>query len=1640
MKYHTTPTTIIVSCLLLALSIVLVWAGMSLFGLQDPGTIISQDVIASFNENKDLRIEFSSMDRDIWKAIELNQVSVSLRDENGRWHKALQASSVRISIPIQKLLFSFISGNNKLSIEIQDPSIEIDRDILAGMSKLFPSRTPDVEAGNGDGTNPKSLIDSWLSRTAFDIRLLDGRVTFRSDTATINATGLEGSVALHPGLVPDTSRIQFSMISGNVDAGTSPIAVELTSLGLTLRKNATNGYRLSATLSEMRGEGNIGTDHAGNAPGSTPFVASISDLLFLTDLQDFNTDTFLHALLQYQFGGVEATYGTSRIHLPSATGSISLGSGVSWTASLLTPDVDVSTELDGKLFSLTSPNWEVNVVGDALDTIGISVASTGSPSVALRYGDTEFCSIDGLVGQLDFDIVQFIVNGRLQWDSLLLTNPDVIQSLLPENSIRTVGLPISHALSSNTQINLALTNGMKHVVVELYSELSADLTWKVPSDASGTLIASLDYDVQTNDYNIFADIDALQVESVPGETSVSYSWLHSVQQNQMVLDVANKEAGISANATYDLVPQDLTAKLRFDEFAPAAFRPLIGSYAPVMEAYMDDTTRVVGNIQLTAAPGDGTVLGWDGRGTFELGIIDLKVGKRYFNGATTFVGTLQSDDLNVETFTATTEGYRLQYQGDLVLDNFLPEGELSFSTVQDGRQLLRIDFSLLPPDSYSFAMDSEIAPNLTMLGKMNWQSGSIVNSEAVLTAWDMTYPLLLTVDFNTFSLRFATDGLSLSAVLNDAGHSKLDLVADSFDLPRFSDRLPQSQPLEISGAVALDVPLDTYDWSMEINDFLIQNLPAVEETGTIGFNLAATDAELKFSDFKWDTGKGDPLEGSIELSGASLAGLLSGDLKEFKGLAYLQGNPSETVSLSLYANDLNQDMVEGLIEISSLDIGRFFSPLGDMVLNFSAIGSSDMHRKLDVDGSINMVSQNFVENPTHLSADLHVDENLISLGDISIVNGNLVLRDGSFDLDCMTGDTSVSIEASLVINNLDRPREYGGTFSVDTSLPIAGGVFGIPASIPACKDLISVFTGPSASAADIGLDFAIRDVVLGSDYSIPDADYHVGLDGDVASIHGGPEGKAENITGTYRLSDGAVDLLIDPSFLFGFHMTGMVTPKAVSVDVSDIYFPLPIINITFIKPIVWFLEGDIHGDIRIEGDPLSPDFYGMAWADRIDATTFWLPDDVLSLKNPVVTIEEGFASSSWTTLTSTNVKTGKIAEGEGKASCNLDGWMLDYYQLDARLPDDSVYVWIPIPGPDIDIKGYGKGEFTVYGEGSECWLSGPVSVSDTTVSFGIKDLPAWYVPAGKTSTNMEVTTGKNVNFYFPTEDSPIISATIDEGQRAAFSFEHRTKRMTVDGDLGFRSGEIYYFQKNFYITEGSLKFRTDAFTQAINPVINLRARIRDFDSNGNKVDIYLVLQDSTLDNIAPRFESVPSLTTNEILEILGQSILPSSAYGQVNVSSVVSLAATATDVISRLGIIDTGSSGLTRSIKDSLGLDMFTMRSNIVQNILFDVLPGTNLVSSSASPLARYLDNTTIYLGKYLGRDFFLQGMIHFSAAPNGIRTGSFLADDLAVDMELSVEWANPMCTFSLFTQPEELSLFNILDTIGFSVTKRIEF
>lgn len=225
----------------------------------------------------------------------------------------------------------------------------------------------------------------------------------------------------------------------------------------------------------------------------------------------------------------------------------------------------------------------------------------------------------------------------------------------------------------------------------------------------------------------------------------------------------------------------------------------------------------------------------------------------------------------------------------------------------------------------------------------------------------------------------------------------------------------------------------------------------------------------------------------------------------------------------------------------------------------------------------------------------------------------------------------------------------------------------------------------------------------------------------------------------------------------------------------------------------------------------------------------------------------------------------------------------------------------------------------------------------------------------------------------------------------------------------------------------------------LEPVLNLRAKLRDFDASGNAVDIYLILNETTLSNFNPTFESTPAKSLSEIMSMLGQSILPSTAYGNSSLYRVASMASVATSMAQRMGWINMGSvTSLSDTIRRSLGLDMFSLHSNILQNILIDILPGSSSVE--ISPLARYLNNTSVFLGKYVGSDMFLQALFHLQAYDRDStkKHVSFLTNDLVLDLEVSLDWETPLCTYSVFTQPQELSLIEILDTIGFSVSKRI--
>ena len=140
-----------------------------------------------------------------------------------------------------------------------------------------------------------------------------------------------------------------------------------------------------------------------------------------------------------------------------------------------------------------------------------------------------------------------------------------------------------------------------------------------------------------------------------------------------------------------------------------------------------------------------------------------------------------------------------------------------------------------------------------------------------------------------------------------------------------------------------------------------------------------------------------------------------------------------------------------------------------------------------------------------------------------------------------------------------------------------------------------------------------------------------------------------------------------------------------------------------------------------------------------------------------------------------------------------------------------------------------------------------------------------------------------------------------------------------------------------------------------------------------------------------------------------------------------------------MGIINTSSyADLGPVVRDSLGIDIFSVKTNILENFILNTMLSPS--GFSYSPLATYLDNTSIYIGKYLTGGLYLQAMVYLQAVDPSYNDNSFLSDDLSLDIEISLEWDNPMGTFTLFTTPGNLTLHSFFDNIGIRYNNTIYF
>ena len=465
---------------------------------------------------------------------------------------------------------------------------------------------------------------------------------------------------------------------------------------------------------------------------------------------------------------------------------------------------------------------------------------------------------------------------------------------------------------------------------------------------------------------------------------------------------------------------------------------------------------------------------------------------------------------------------------------------------------------------------------------------------------------------------------------------------------------------------------------------------------------------------------------------------------------------------------------------------------------------------------------------------------------------------------------------------------------------------------------------------------------------------------------------------------------------------------------------------------IWFEEGIVTGYLTITGTMRDPDFYGELTTDEVIVRNPFVkkPMRTANIHMTVHGKEMTFAKFN------TYVGTVPIVT---RMHFYLFQWVPQYLSIEFTAPQQA---FVPssytFEAMQLSYDAMLTGNLKVEIEQGTVTVSGDLLVDQAVVSLtgeSYQEKPSDFL----TNVNLRLTSGKSVQFILPTRELPIMTATLQSQQSIRIVYNSLDDSYQITGQLGIKSGDIYYVRRNFYITSGSIILGEGE--EELDPMVSLRAKIREFDRTAQRVDIFMILENQRLSNLNPRFESNPPMPLNEIAQILGESIMLPEQFASATMPSTVALASVATDIIQQFRLFEPLErfTFAEEVIRDTLRLDVFSLRTQLLHNTLMDILPMETGFQSAANPLAKYFDNTTLFMGKYFGDSMFFQTMVVLSANDD-ISPGLFMTDALKMDVELSFEWQTPLYELTISTQPKLTSFPGIVSDFSVGLAWRFSF
>ncbi len=858
-------------------------------------------------------------------------------------------------------------------------------------------------------------------------------------------------------------------------------------------------------------------------------------------------------------------------------------------------------------------------------------------------------------------------------------------------------------------------------------------------------------------------------------------------------------------------------------------------------------------------------------------------------------------------------------------------------------------------------IDAEInQKNLSGSIKVN-KSKQSVNSTVSLSYAGVPYSLNLEY-FPERALFF--DGMYglMGSVYKDRGISKFEFEVSKF--PFIFKENTADFSLKTSGLFN-----NFKDWELNINNLALENVPGLVSENLLNLKGSVTNSKISLVNIKYS----DPL--------STLIG--SGDFdynltneRKINGYMNLKSNDGESYNGEVSFKD-NSIKLLADFHNAALDRIQRIPVSGFVDGNLSLEGELPVP-KLNM--SIQLNKGEYKSSPLELETAMELTGEKILLNYMRLKYRNQVLQKGNGEYNLKNGE--------MFFNS-----EYTGTIKdkiIKSSIEIKG-------KTELKGSGISLQNLPDSNYI---AKISILNILVNNKVFAP-WDFNIEQKNNNIVFFGGPSG---SISGIIKNKEN-FDITLKTGLPLRGHAIGSILNNNLDIKLNNIEVDLALVNYIPLGDFFEFQSGAAKGDLNISGKTDAPLFNGKLEAIAAKANVHMVPDEIEPFDTDII-FKDREVSIGPEILYTSNAST-KVG-----FKMLFNKWSISNYKLDINsMGEQGIHIIYSEPSIGIGMDGYITGKFTLEGDNTASVINGDLLADDCIITLDpVQDIASDIdIPL---LLDIKFTSGKKVQFLWPSETLPILRATANQGQVININMDSLNDTYSVIGDVGIKYGSIYYFQKSFYLSEGSISFKENE--SKFDPLLGFRAQIKEVDTSGQIVNITLIQDKLPISKFSPRFESDPPLSDVEIFSMLGSGVFATIGNEQFDLTSALVLTG---DLVTRFGFIQS----FENKVKDVFKLDLFSIRTQVIQNILIDKFVDNSTTDNGVylDSFGRYLDNTNLYLGKYFGNDIFLQGQLQISnqkVLDSGLL---YASNKLFFESTISLEWKTPLFLLGFSIKPD---------------------